>query len=288
MYTHKLDRQPKNTVIITVDIPRSDIGQEYKKSFAALQSELTVEGFRKGKAPLSLAEKHIKKESVYSHLIQTLVPRIYEEIVKKESLKPIVQPKLELVRAKENEDWQVKITVAEKPVIDLTGYKEVIKKVKSAKKAGEIWTPGKEPTKKESDEKEKHALLNTILDALLKALTIEIPPLIIETELNNRLSQLVDDIQKVGLTTESYLKSKNLTMDELKKRLTREIEDTYKLEFLLADIADKEGLKVEKEDLDKLFASIKTEAERKQAEANAYFYASILRKQKAIDYLTSL
>lgn len=289
MYTYKLKHLPKQTIELVVDIPKEDIAEAYKKSFSALQADLTVEGFRKGKAPASIAEKNIKKESVYSHLIQALVPAIYEEIVKKESLKPIIQPRLELTKAKEGEEWQVKMTVAEKPVIDLTAYKDLVKKAKENKKTAEIWTPGKDAAPKpESAEKEKHALLNTILDALLKGITIEIPPVIVETELNNRLTQLVDDIEKVGLTTESYLKSKNLTMDELKKRYSTEIEDTYKMEFLLADIAEKEGIKVEKEDLEKLFASIKTDEERKAAEANAYFYASILRKQKALDFLISL
>jgi len=47
-------------------------------------------------------------------LAQKLISRIYQEIVTKESLKPIISPKVDLVKAKEGEDWQIKITLAEK------------------------------------------------------------------------------------------------------------------------------------------------------------------------------
>jgi len=102
------------------------------------------------------------------------------------------------------------------------------------------------------------------------------------------LTRLLDDIQKIGLTVDNYLKSKKLTMEQLKASYRKEIEDTYKLEFILSEIADRENISVEKEDLDKLFSNIKEEKERKAAEANSYFYASILRKQKTLDYLLSL
>ena len=77
-------------------------------------------------------------------------------------------------------------------------------------------------------------------------------------------------------------------MESLKTQFRKETEDTYKLEFVLSEIADKENIKIEKTDLDKLFVNIKDEKERKKAEQNSYYYATILRKQKTLDYLISL
>ena len=87
---------------------------------------------------------------------------------------------------------------------------------------------------------------------------------------------------------DSYLKSKNITIEDLRKQYTSEIENTYKIEFILAELADKEGIKVEDDELAKLFAGIKEEKDRASAQQNAYFYASILRKQKTIDFLMIL
>lgn len=295
MYSYKKEKLPKNTIQIIIDVPKLDIKKAEDEAFSRLQSQLTVEGFRQGKAPKDIAKKHISKDTLYQELAQKLISKIYQEIINKESIKPIISPKIELVKAKENEDWQIKITVAEKPMIELGDYKKIIKEVKSKIEKSEIWVPGKDnQLRQPSDsgakksEEDKNKLLNEILTALLKETKLEISDLIVNEEINHRLTHLVDEIQKIGLTTENYLKSKNLTMQSLKAQLMKETEDTYKLEFSLAEIADKENIKVEKTDLDKLFVNIKDEKERKKAEQNSYYYATILRKQKTLDYLISL
>ncbi|OGK08361.1 hypothetical protein A2767_04890 [Candidatus Roizmanbacteria bacterium RIFCSPHIGHO2_01_FULL_35_10] len=292
MYTHTLKKLPKNTSEILVNVDKDTIQKEYKISFAKLLQNFEMQGFRKGKVPASIAEKHLKKETVYEELIRRIIPKIYDEISKKEDIKPVIQPKIELEKANESEDWQIKITVASKPTITLGDYKESIKKIKSDQKKDQIWTPGKDTTKSEESEKDKskkqQELMNQVLSAVLKETTIEISDLIIEEELNQRLANLLTEIQKIGLTVDSYLKSKNMTKDDLNKRYKDEIEQTYKLEFVLADIADKENIKVENSDLEKLFAGISDPKEREAARTNSYFYASVLRKQKTLDYLLAL
>lgn len=292
MYTHTLQPREKNTVEIIVALPWELIEEEYKTAFSTLQKELGVEGFRKGKVPESIAQKHLAKETVYQEVVRTLIPKIYAELVKKESLKPIASPKIELIEAKEKQVWRVKITLAQKPVIDLVPYKDAVKKAKTDIKTKDIWVPGKDSSSKVGEEKEKvkkeQELLNRILSNLLAAIKVEIADLIVEEELNHRLARLLDDIRKIGLTVDSYLKSKGQTMDQIKDRFKKEIEDTYKLEFILNEIADKEGIKVENQDLEKLFSSITDEKEKASARQNSYFYASVLRKQKTIDFLLAL
>ena len=290
MYSYQTKRLPKETIEIDLTIPSSDITREKAIALTRLAKEITIEGFRKGNVPEAIAEKHLKQEEIYQEMIRVVLPQIYEEVVKKEKIMPIMSPKIQLTSAKENEDWKIKIAVCERPKIDLGDYKKAIKEVKDKAKKADIWVPGKTPgtaEEKKNQEEAKSRQINEVLEAILKTAKIEIPDLIIEDELNHRLSRLVDDVQKIGLTTEQYLKSKNLTMEVLKSQFKREIEDTYKLEFLLAEVADKEGIKVEKEDLNKLFVNIKDQKEKDKAMANSYYYATILRKQKTIDFLIS-
>lgn len=288
MYSYKISKLPKRTVEILLNIPKDDVSHEYKTSFAKLQSELVIEGYRKGKAPKEIAEKHLTKDQIYQELLKNLLSKIYEEVVKKESLVPVMNPKIDLIQAKESEDWSIKITVAERPLIETGDYKAAIKKINENLKKEEIWIPGKDKKTESKPEEDKQKRLNAILSDLMKISKIELSDLIIEEELNNRLSRLVDDVQKIGLTTESYLKSKNTTLEALKKQYTQEIEDTYKLEFLLMGIADKENITVEKEDLEKLYLNLKDDKERASAKQNSYFYASVLRKQKTLDFLLGL
>lgn len=288
MYSYKVKKLSKKTVEINLTIPTDDIKKEKNEALMRLQRELTLEGFRKGKVPLPIAEKHLSQEAIYQEMIKVILPKFYEEILRKENLKPIMNPKIELIKAKENEDWEIKISIAEKPDVTLNNYKQIIKEVKAKLKKDDIWVPGKDKTEPHDHEKDKSKLINPVLEAILKEAKVEISDLIIEEELNHRLSRLVDDVQKIGMTTESYLKSKNLTMEQMKESFRREIEDTYKLEFILSEIADKENIKVEKADIDKLLVNIKDKKEKETAEANSYYYASILRKQKTLDYIISL
>ncbi|PIY72410.1 hypothetical protein COY87_01105, partial [Candidatus Roizmanbacteria bacterium CG_4_10_14_0_8_um_filter_33_9] len=117
MIKHTLNKQPLQTYDLTVTIPWEDIQAQYKKAFSTVLSQFEFEGFRKGKVPPAIGEKHIKKDTVYQQLIHSFIPTVYEEIIKKENLKPIVNPKINLIKAKENEAWELKITVAQKPDI---------------------------------------------------------------------------------------------------------------------------------------------------------------------------
>lgn len=287
MITHKLNKQPKNTYEINVKISPDEVKKEYTKAFDQLRGELDVKGFRKGKAPVDVAKKHLQDSVVYEHVVRTILPKIYQDIVQKESLKPITSPKVEIIKAKGEEEWEFKITLAEKPEINLDNYKDIVKRAKGEEKKEEIWVPGKDKEEPKKELKDQR-LLDKVLSALLKDIKVEMSDLIIEEELNRRLSQLVDDIQKLGMTTETYLKTKNTTVDKLKEQIKREITDVYSLEFMLMEIADRENIAVDQADLDKIFTNIKDTKEKEMAKQNAYYYASLMRKQKTIEYLLSL
>lgn len=289
MYSYQKKQLPKKTIELTISIPWTDIEKEYDSSFEALRKDLKAEGFRQGKVPKKIAEKKIAKESVYDHLLRAFVSKVYSEILKKEDVKPIISPKVELKKAKENEDWELVMTTAEAPEITLGKYKEAVKKAAQELKKNDIWVPGKdkEPSKEEKEKKES-ALFQAKLSAILDCAKAEVSDLIIEEEVSKKLTKLVDDVQKVGLTMESYLSSRSTTKDKLKSQMTKEIEDAYKMEFVLQKIADEANIQVEKEDIDKLIGNLKDPKDKETAQQNMYYYASLMRKQKTLDYISSL
>ncbi|MGB9707380.1 MAG: trigger factor, partial [Microgenomates group bacterium] len=281
MFTYSKKDLPKNTTSVDIKIPWSDIVKKKEECFNKLCKQLQIPGFRKGNVPPSIAKKHISKEKVYQEVINTLLPEILSEIIKKENLAVIASPKIELKKAKENEDWQIEIQLALKPEVNLGNFKEEIKKIKIEEQKVDIWIPGKGNKKNdESEQVHNQKLLLKILNKLLEVCKCEISDIIIQEELNNRLSHLLDELQKIGLTIESYLKSKNISAEQLKEQIKKEIEETYKLEFILQKIADQENIIVENIDLEKLFNSISDPKEKEEAKRNAYFYSGILRKQK--------
>ncbi|MBI1862954.1 hypothetical protein HYS00_02440 [Candidatus Microgenomates bacterium] len=290
-FTHKVARLPKETVEITTTIPWTVIKEAYDKAFTALSEALEVEGFRRGKAPKAVAEKHIPQERIYDRAIRDVLPDIYEEIVKVESLKPVVNPKIDLKEAKPDADWVIVFTVAERPKVTVGDYRKIVQEAKKGRKSADIWVPGQDapqqPTEQEKAAQQQE-LMNTVLNELLTSATIEVADVIIEEELNQRLARLVDDVQKLGMTVDSYLRSKQTTMDELKASYSKEIEETHKIELILNEIASAENIEVTEEELGALFKGVKDDAEREAVQKNAYFYAMILRKQKTLDFLLGL
>lgn len=291
MTKHSIKKLPKQTLEITLEIPWETIEKEYEKAFVKMMEDLTVEGFRKGKAPRSVAEKNMAKDRVYDTMIRNYLPIQYEEIVKKEDLKPIYQPKIELVKAKEKETWEVRFLVPQKPEVNLKGYKEAVKKAKEDARKPEIWTPGKDKEEKPAEgtaAQKKEMTIQAALNALVDTVKVEISDVILDEEVNTRVMKLVEDLQKMGVGVDQYVTSRGTTVEKLKEQFRKEIEETYKIEFILSEIAEAEKLTVEQADLEKFMGNLKDEKDRKAFMQNAYYYASLLRKQKVLEHLANV
>ncbi len=293
MFAYTIKRQPKNTVEIQVTIPFKQIQDEYEKVFETTAQELSVDGFRKGKVPKEIAQKNIKQDRVYEQAVQNVLPTVYQDIVKKESLKPVVSPKISLQEAQPGEDWKFVFVVAEEPTVVLKDYRKSAKDIKQDQKKEDIWVPGKEPSDKKEEtpqeqERKRSLLLQKILDGILQESECEIADILIEQGVDQKLTQLLDDIRKIGLTTERYFASKGTSMDQVKEQYRKEVEDMYKLDYILMAIGDKEGIDVSEQDYEDIYKSISNEEEREQIKKNAYMYAPLIRKQKIVNHLLSL
>lgn len=292
MKNYKLNRLENKNIEIEIVIDNNTIKKEYDFAFNELAKKLVINGFRKGTVPKAIAKNHLDKSKVYEKVIQKILPQIYEEIVKKESLKPITNPKIDIVKAKEGDDWVIKITLAEMPQINLKDYKKKVREFnKKNQTPPKIWVPGKDEKKemkKEETEEKKLSRLNEIFNMLINESECQIPELLIENELQRKLANLVDELQKLGLSIENYLETKKLTLEQLKENYKKEIIDSYKLEFILSEIADKERIVVDNKEIDNLLSKINDENQKENIKQNIYYYTALIRKQKTIDFLLNL
>lgn len=291
----KISKQPEKnrTAIYEITIPTKDIDARYKKSLEDLAKNAEVEGFRKGKAPTDMAEKSLGKDRIYDHMIQHLLPDIYKKVLEQDKLEPVISPKIELQKAKEGEDWVIVMSIALQPTVKIPDYKKIAADVKADAKKDDIWVPGKdEKADSKLSDKEvmerKEKLLNNILQKIIDKTTIELSDIIVEQEVNNRLSRLVDDVRNIGLTIDAYFQSRNTTQEQVKEEFKKDIENTYKLEYALNEIGDKEDITVDDEEIKKMLQGIPDGPEKADAQKNAYVYAMMMRKQKILDFLSAL
>ncbi|MBI4066577.1 hypothetical protein HY411_02570 [Candidatus Gottesmanbacteria bacterium] len=287
--TTAMERLPHGTITLTITIPWTKVAEVKEAIINNLIKEVELPGFRKGKAPRDVAEKKLDSGKVYEEVIQKLLPEAYSDTVKEHSLHPIVLPKIEIVEAKEGNDWIVRALTAEKPNVTLGDYKKAIRDAKATKHT-KIWTPAdaSKAPKPEEEAQTKQMTLGELLDALLSVVTCDIPDILIENEVNRSLSDLIDQTKKLGLTVDQYLASTNRTTESIRKEYGESARRTLTLEIAIEAIADKENIFVADDDIDKAIKSAKTEEERTTLMKERYYLASVLRRQKTLDFLAGV
>ena len=290
-FTDKLEKLPQQTFKIEVTIPWKEIDQAKTKAVATLAKNTEVKGFRKGKAPLNLVKEHLGEQAILEEASKEVLTAIYGELIKKHDLKPFLDPKISLLKAPQGSEWVFRFEIAQAPLITkMPDYRKVAKEASSDLKKEDIWVPGKDKEKPEAkDLKEKqNKKIQLIFDKLMKEAQIEISALILDTEVNRRLTAIYDEVKQLGLSVEQYLESKKLTAQALRDKTQAEIKDLYKSEFLLEKIADQEKIVVDDKDLEAIYKQAKDEKEKALYQQNSYLYVRLLRKQKTLDFLAGL
>lgn len=247
MATSTIARTKDGTVQITFTIPFDEVKKSRDKALLELARDVTVPGFRKGKAPPDRAKDSISEDKLVERTITNIFPKMFADAIKKNKIRPATYPKLEILSAQEDKPWEVRATTTEIPKIDLGNYKSAIK---GALATSSIWTPkkGKEDKTKELSREEREQV---VIDTLFKSAKFEVPEAMIKQETDSRLGQLLSRIEKLGLTLESYLSSVGKSVEELRKEYGEQANRALKLELVLLEIAEKEKIDVSSEDIDR-------------------------------------
>lgn len=282
MITSTIKELPKSTVELEIHIPWEEIRETYDKIFAAVAKEFEYEGFRKGKVPAKIVAEKIDKTKLYQEVIKEIVPKAYQTVVTQQKIAPVISPKVEILKAKEKEEWLIKATVALKPKIVLDNFREKFTNLKKDKP--KIWTPGASETEK----KDEKITLDALIKILLESVTVELSDLLITEEANRLLASLVDQTQKLGLTVEQYLIAKGKTTEQIKAEYAQEAKKNLTVEFALAEIADKENITVTDKDLEEVLSKVQNQTERDKLRKDSYYLAHLIRQQKTIDFLYNL
>ena len=110
-------------VLVTVDKDLWKKAQD--KAFNKLAKDVTIDGFRKGKAPLNMVKSRIDQGRVYNEAINYVLDPVYRDILENEKLQPMARPSFEVTNLSD-EDLEIKVIIVTRPEVELgkyTGYK---------------------------------------------------------------------------------------------------------------------------------------------------------------------
>ncbi|MDO8620824.1 MAG: trigger factor [Candidatus Levybacteria bacterium] len=288
-----ITKEKDGTIKLTITIPSYEVVKTKNEVVEGMIQNTTLPGFRKGKAPRKLVEEKLDKAAIQEEVLKKLLPKFYVDAVSENKLKPIINPKIHvdkfedlstLSEQSESKGWTFTALTCEAPNIELGSYKENVKKINAKSK---IIVPGKEPFDVAQGKPEKPKSEETI-KALLDSVNCQIPKILIDQEVDRSLSQLLDEVKKLGLNLDQYLASTGKTPESVRKDYEQKAENDIKFEFALQQIADKENITVDQKEVDEAINKAKDDQERKNLEANRYLLTSILRQQKTLDFLRDL
>ena len=271
-----IEKLEDGTIKITITLPKEDVEKTRLEVVDEYVKTANLPGFRQGKAPAAMVEEKIDKEKLKEDILKKLLHVAYTRAVQENKIKPIMNPKIHIDKLENSQDWEFTALTCEEPELDLGEYKKNIIDLTAKSK---IIVPGKEEKKASNEE-----LMKVIIDSV-KA---KIPAILIEQEADKLLSQLLNDIKKLGLNLDQYLASTNRNPEALRTEYSKRAEDDIKLEFALHKIAEAENITVDPKEVDEAIQKAHDDEERARLEANRYLLSAILRQQKTIDFLLNL
>ena len=115
-------RLPESQVLLEIEADPEQMERSLDKAHRRLAQRVEVPGFRKGKVPAGMLERHVGRDRVVQEALDILIPEAYNQAIEEQDVDAIGQPSIELVNA---EPLSFKATVPIRPTIDIGDYENV-------------------------------------------------------------------------------------------------------------------------------------------------------------------
>ncbi|MEX0683970.1 MAG: trigger factor [Dehalococcoidia bacterium] len=115
-------RLPESQVLLEIEVDPQQMERSMDKAYRKLVQRIDVPGFRKGKTPRAMLERHIGHERLLQEAIDIIVPEAYNQALEEQDIDAIDQPQIEMIGA---EPVSFKATVPVRPTVELGDYKSL-------------------------------------------------------------------------------------------------------------------------------------------------------------------
>ena len=122
-----LKGKENNEVSFTIEFSADEFDAATQKAYLAERGRITIDGFRKGKAPRSIIERAYGPAVFFETAIDNLLKENYEKSLDELKIDPISSPSIDLGEEKleQHKGFTVNIKVTVPPEVDLKNYKGI-------------------------------------------------------------------------------------------------------------------------------------------------------------------
>lgn len=299
----------ENTVF-TITISWKQAKAAYDQALAKEARRVKLAGFRQGKVPPHIAEKKLGRLHLVNHALDLVLPAAYAKGIEDNKLKPVVQPEIKPISLEWEKDWQLEVTTAEQPELELKNYnkvisatrKEALKEIEKAEKAAKKSSPKTADTKKKekageeshaghdhhdhdhSQQQRKNQILQAVLKGLVEHYKPAIPELLIKQQAERELKRLQDQLNQMQISLDDYMSRRKVTQEQLSQELAATGLAQLQTDLILTELIQEEKIEVTDSDIEKMLGKRKKTDPPLQGELKQMVEDSIQR-QKIIDFL---
>lgn len=127
-----VEKENDNIYKIDITIPAKDAAKAYDEAAKRIAQYVNVDGFRRGKAPRAVVERHVGAERIKQEALESLMPKAIAEAVKENNLDVITQPYITKFDFTVGQDLTAEVKVETRPEVVLGAYKDLKVEVESA------------------------------------------------------------------------------------------------------------------------------------------------------------
>jgi trigger factor len=109
-------------ISLNIEAEASELDKSLDEAYHHLVSEVSIPGFRKGKAPRAILVQHIGKKNLLDEALEHLIPQLYKQAIESQKLEPIAGPQIEITQT---EPVVFKAIVSLKPEVKLGDYHNI-------------------------------------------------------------------------------------------------------------------------------------------------------------------
>jgi trigger factor len=117
-----LERLPESRVQLHVEVDQERVDRQMEAAYRRLASRTRIPGFRPGKAPRPLVERHLGRDRIFGEALDKLVDEVYKEALESEDVDVIAQGSLDKV---ETDPVRLSFVVPVRPTVNLGDYRSI-------------------------------------------------------------------------------------------------------------------------------------------------------------------
>jgi trigger factor len=106
-------------ISLNIEAEAGELDKSLDEAYHHLVNEVSIPGFRKGKAPRAILVQHVGKKNLLDEALEHLIPQLYKQAIESQKLEPIAGPQIEITQT---EPVLFKAIVSLKPEVKLGDY----------------------------------------------------------------------------------------------------------------------------------------------------------------------